>query len=215
MNKSRGRPRGNPPTRNHLVEVARALFLERGYQGTTVRAIAAGAGVDSALISYHFGSKHGLFAEAMLLRLSPSALLGDALGGDPAGLPERLLHAVTELWDDPEHSAPLAALIRTALQDEAVLRAFREYTEREVHGRIAEYLSRYTGPREATERAAAASAVIGGLIFTRYLVPLPTAAGLSADGVRRVFGPALRAALAGGPPRHHNSRTSTAATGAR
>jgi len=41
------------------------LFLEHGYQGTTVRAIAASAGVDSALISYHFGSKQGLFGQSL------------------------------------------------------------------------------------------------------------------------------------------------------
>jgi AcrR family transcriptional regulator len=175
--------------------VARDLFLERGYGGTTLRAIAGGAGVDSALISYHFGSKQGLFAEAMLLRLSPAAALGDSLRGGPAGLPDRLLRAVIGLWDDPDSSGPLAALIRMALQDEDAMRAFREYTEREVHGRIAEYLASYMSRREAGERAAAASAVIGGLIFTRYLIPLPAVAELSAASVRRVFGPPLRAAL--------------------
>lgn len=197
MNKSRGRPRGNPPTKALVTEAARKLFLERGYRGTTVRAIAAAAGVDSALIGYHFGSKHGLFAEAMLLRLSPSQLLGDALHGAPARLPERLLRAVTNLWDDPESSGPLAELIRVAMHDEDVMRAFREYTEREVHGRIAEYLRPHVGGRQATERAAAASAVIGGLIMTRYLVPLPATVALPASGVRRVFAPPLRAALFG------------------
>jgi AcrR family transcriptional regulator len=197
MNKTRGRPRGNPPTKARVTEAARELFLERGYRGTTLRAVAAAADVDSALIAYHFGSKHGLFAAAMLLRLGPSQLLGDALEGDPARLADRLLRAVTKLWDDPDSSGPLAELIRVAMHDEDVMRAFREYTEREVHGRIAEYLARYAGGRKARERAAAASAVIGGLIFTRYLVPLPATAALSASGVRRVFGPPLRAALLG------------------
>ena len=189
MNKSRGRPRGNPPTRARIVEAARALFLERGYRGTTVRAVAARAGVDSALISYHFGSKRGLFGESMLLRCNLSLAISDALAGDPAGLADRLLRAVTDLWDDAEFSA----LNQMALRDEDVLRLFREYLDREVLARIAEFLG---GP-DATGRATAVVAVLGGLIFTRYLVPLPTAAAYSAAEVRRILGPPLRAALYG------------------
>ncbi|NYF59476.1 TetR/AcrR family transcriptional regulator [Micromonospora purpureochromogenes] len=192
MNKSRGRPRGNPPTRARIAEAARTLFLERGYQGTTLRAVAAAAGVDQALVSYHFGSKQGLFGEVMRVHCAQSRALAEALPGDPAGLADRLLQAVVALWDDAPATGEPAP-------DDQLLGLVREYLDREVLVRLAEFLG---GP-DATERATAAVTVIGGLIYTRYLNPLPAASGLSAADVRRILGPALRAALA---PRHRSGR---------
>ncbi|MCF2525719.1 TetR/AcrR family transcriptional regulator [Yinghuangia soli] len=188
--RSRGRPRGNPPTRAQIADAARGLFLEHGYRRTTLRAIAAAAGVDQALIKYHFGSKQQLFGEVTDLQCARSLGLAEALDGDPAGAADRILQAVTDLWD-------ATAVDRAALQDEDVMGALRGYLDGEVLPQIAEYL----GGTDATERATAVVTVIGGLIFTRYLQPLPTAAGLSADDVRRILAPTLRAALQGSRPR--------------
>ncbi|MFI1165713.1 TetR family transcriptional regulator [Streptomyces sp. NPDC020801] len=194
MNKTRGRPRGRPETRARIAEKARGLFLAHGYQGTTLRAVAAAADVDVALIGYHFGSKQGLFGEVMNIRCGRSNAIVHALDGDPAGLAERLVDAVTALWEEPDGSG-FAALEPAAMRDEDVMRVFREFLEREVLGRIADHL----GGRHATERATAAVAVIGGLIFTRYLNPLGPVVALDAAGVRRVLAPVLRAALHGSP----------------
>jgi AcrR family transcriptional regulator len=197
LNKSRGRPRGNPPTKARIADEAHRLFLERGYRATTVRAVAAAAGVDSALISYHFGSKQGLFAESVRHRCSRSAALSRAVDGDLAGLADRLLDAVIALWDEPEPADR---------PDDAVMAVFREYLEREVIARIAELLR---GP-DATARATAAITVLGGLVYTRYLNPLAPTAGLSRDDVRRVHRPALHAALHGRPVRHRSPVSRTA-----
>jgi AcrR family transcriptional regulator len=186
LNKTRGRPRGNPDTKARIAGAARELFLEHGYKGTTVRAVAAAAGVDSALISYHFGSKQGLFGQSLdLLCVEPTAL-DQALRGDQAGLADRLLATITTLWDA---TAPTEN--RMALQDDDTMRAFRGYLESELLVRVAEFLG---GP-DATERATAAVGVIGGLIFTRYLNPIPAIATLPPADVRRIFRPALHSAL--------------------
>jgi AcrR family transcriptional regulator len=191
MNKPRGRPPGNPKTKERIAEVARSLFLERGYRRTTMRMVAGGAAVDVALISYYFGSKQGLFGESMALLRNPSTALADALEGDPARMPERLIKAVTDLWEDPDLGTPMSALNRMALQDEKVMRVFREYLEREVLARIAEFI----GGQDASERAAAAITIIGGLIFTRYLVRLNGPTQLPAPDVQRIHAALLRSAL--------------------
>lgn len=188
LNRPRGRPRGNPDTRTRIAEAARALFLEHGYQGTTVRAIAAAAGVDPALISYHFGSKQELFGQSLNLLSVESTTLDQALQGDQAGLADRLLNAVMNLWD-----AAAPAESRMALQDDETMRALRNHLEGELLRGIADFLH---GPN-ANERATAAVGVIAGLIFTRYLNPIRPIAKLPAAEVRHIFGPALRAALHG------------------
>ncbi|MFC5724297.1 TetR/AcrR family transcriptional regulator [Streptomyces gamaensis] len=59
------RKRDADATRQALVEAAAALFAERGYDRTTVREIAARAGVNQALLFRYFGSKRSLFGVVM------------------------------------------------------------------------------------------------------------------------------------------------------
>lgn len=193
MNKARGRPpgrSGDSGTSEAILTAARGRFLAQGYRSTTLRAVATDAGVDSALISYYFGSKQGLFGACMSLSQSPSVMLGQSLQGDPATMPKRLLAGVMAAWEDPEISDPLAALIHGALQDVELLVVFQEYAERELVGRIAEYL----GGRRATERATAIVTVVTGLIFARYLLRLAPATALSGQQVIRILAPMIAAA---------------------
>ena len=46
-------------TRQRIVEAARDVLLERGYGGTSTRAVAEEAGVRLSLVHYHFGGKQG------------------------------------------------------------------------------------------------------------------------------------------------------------
>lgn len=186
MNKPRGRRPGQPATRERILSAARTCFQATGYPGTTLRAVAAVAGVDVALISYYFGSKQGLFAAAMTLPISPAVVLDNVLAGDPAHFPERILAAVLATWDDPEFGEPLRALVVAALQDPAMLRAVREYVEREVVARLADRLG---GP-DATARAATFLTTIAGVIFTRHLLGLKPMVSMPADElIRRLSRP--------------------------
>ncbi|GDX23607.1 TetR family transcriptional regulator [Actinomycetes bacterium] len=69
--------------RAQLIEVGRALFAEKGIEGTSVEEIAASAGVSKPLIYEHFGGKEGLYAVvvdremwALLQLISESLLQG-------------------------------------------------------------------------------------------------------------------------------------------
>ena len=52
-------------TRARLLEAAREVFSQHGFQGATVREICRRAEANVAAVSYHFGSKDGLLAEAL------------------------------------------------------------------------------------------------------------------------------------------------------
>jgi hypothetical protein len=77
-----GRWRTGQQNRQRIIDVARERFMRDGYERATVRAIAADAGVDVAMVYYFFGSKEGLF--------SASTLTG----------PEHPLHQLATLLDD-------------------------------------------------------------------------------------------------------------------
>jgi AcrR family transcriptional regulator len=59
------RPRGE--ARRLLLDAARELFARQDYRRTTTREIAESAGVSEYLLFRHFGSKAGLFREALVL----------------------------------------------------------------------------------------------------------------------------------------------------
>jgi AcrR family transcriptional regulator len=62
---------GNASKSEKILDVAEALFAERGFDGVTLRQISMGADVDVALASYHFGKKMDLF-RAVLERRAPA-----------------------------------------------------------------------------------------------------------------------------------------------
>ena len=67
----RGRRPGSPDTRAAILAEARTLFAAQGYAGTSVRAVAAAAGVDAALVHHYFGTKDDLFLAALELPIDP------------------------------------------------------------------------------------------------------------------------------------------------
>lgn len=58
-------------TRDRILDAAETLFIEHGFAGTSVRAIATEAGVNLAATNYHFGSKKGLFSAVFQRRVQP------------------------------------------------------------------------------------------------------------------------------------------------
>ncbi|MCG8458947.1 MAG: CerR family C-terminal domain-containing protein [Holophagales bacterium] len=118
-------PRGEA-TREALLEAGLQLFAKLGYHAASSRALAEAAGVNQALIGYHFGGKEGLYlavferiGESVIARLGPAAeglkeLLAEDAGATDrerllAGL-LRLIDQAIELYTSPE-TAPWAMLI--------------------------------------------------------------------------------------------------------
>lgn len=168
-----------------------------------MRSVAAEAGVDVALISYFFGSKKGLFGAALALSANPPVVLLGALPGDPASLPERVLRALVETWDDPAHGNPLRVMVGGAVQDPELARLLKEVLEREIIDRIAEHIRGL----DARYRAAAFATQLAGVIFARYILALDPVATMTVDELVRHLTPGLRAALRRPPPTPRPVRT--------
>ncbi len=52
-------------TKSKIMEAARILFANQGFEGTSVREIATSADVNVASVNYHFSNKENLFAEIL------------------------------------------------------------------------------------------------------------------------------------------------------
>ena len=63
--------RRSTATKERILDAAEALFMEHGFEATSLRAITAAAGVNLAAVNYHFGSKEELFQAVLTRRLDP------------------------------------------------------------------------------------------------------------------------------------------------
>jgi len=63
--------RGTTATKDRILDAAEALFMEHGFEATSLRSITAAAAVNLAAVNYHFGSKEELFQAVLTRRLDP------------------------------------------------------------------------------------------------------------------------------------------------
>src|SRR2546423_13653606 len=63
--------RGPTATKQRILDAAESLFMEHGFEATSLRSITAAAGVNLAAVNYHFGSKEELFQAVLTRRLDP------------------------------------------------------------------------------------------------------------------------------------------------
>jgi AcrR family transcriptional regulator len=192
---SRGRRPGAPDTRAEVLASARASFAEKGFRGTTIRAVAASAGVDPALVHHYFGSKDDLFLAALEMPVDPREVLAPVVAQGPDGAGERLLRTFLSVWDDPGTQVQLLAVVRSVLSaDGATL--LKEGFIPVVVGPV---LAQLVTDRPEVRIPLVASQVVG-LIVTRYLIALPPMAQMSAEEVVARIGPVIQHYLTGDLP---------------
>lgn len=98
-------------TRSILIKAGRALFAKRGFDGASVRAITTGAGTNLGAITYHFGSKRGLYSAALEECLRPiEARVLQAAEAEGSGL-DRMLRVVEAYFDHFQEHPDLPHLL--------------------------------------------------------------------------------------------------------
>ncbi|MEV4183614.1 TetR family transcriptional regulator [Streptosporangium canum] len=167
-------------TRKAIHDAAHELFRNEGFDAVGIRAVAARAGVDAALVIRHFGSKEQLFLEAMTVDLPAIKVMEGPLEGMGRAIVE---HVVCLPSSRPGALAvtALAALFRASDRGE-VRRTLRETIENV----FAEPLVRRLEGGDAELRAHLIAAQLGGLLTSMHVVqdPVLLAADRSAIVVR-------------------------------
>ena len=189
---SRGRRPGAPDTRAEVLAAARSSFAEKGFRGTTIRAVAATAGVDPALVHHYFGSKDDLFVAALRIPVDPREVLAPVVAAGPDGAGERLLRTFLGVWDDPEVQPALVALVRSIMSDDTgglVRDAFIPVV-------IGPVLASLVADRPEARIPLVVSQMVG-LIVTRYVVAIPQMVAMPADDVVARVAPTLQHYLTG------------------
>jgi len=196
---SKGRGRGRRPgetrTREAILAAARRQFSASGYDGTTIRAVAAEAEVDPALVHHYFAGKGGLFTASIESPVNPADVVARVIDGPREDLGERLVRSLLELWED-ETPAPILAMLRSAAGPEEAVTMLREFISREVVGRIA----RGIDADHAELRATLCGSQVVGLAMVRYVVRVEPLASAGREQVVAWIGPTIQRYLTGPPP---------------
>lgn len=196
-----GRRPGPTATRDRILAAAATRFTASGYEGTSVRQVAADAEVDPALIRHFFGSKERLFTEVVASVVRPAEAITGALAGPRSGLGERLVRFFLGLLGDVRRPGPLLGLIRSAVTSEPAAGLMREFLADEVLGRIAATVR----PDAADFRAALAASQLVGLAIARHAVGLKPLRTADIDELVAWVAPTLQRYLTGPAPANSSS----------
>jgi AcrR family transcriptional regulator len=177
-----GGPRSEA-TRRAILDAARAMFASHGYAQTTIRAVAAEAGIDASMVMRYYGSKAGLFTAAATVSLEPPDLRSV-----PAGRRgELLVRHFVEPWERSPSGDTLALLVRTAVTDDGVAEQVQANFDRLIAAPVAAL-----GDRDADRRSALISSQLLGLAVSRYILRREPLASLGMDEIVADISPTIQ-----------------------
>jgi AcrR family transcriptional regulator len=191
-----GRPAGSSDTRDRILTSARELFARNGIANTSIRAVAAAAGVDSALVHHYFGTKENLFAAAVHIGIDPMDILGPLREAPIEELGYTIPSMLLPLWDS-ELGAGLIATLRSILAGSEV-KLFRSFIEEVIAVQIGSRVD--NPPGSGIVRIQFVASQLVGVVLARYILQLEPFASLPAEQIARTIAPNLQRYLTGDLP---------------
>lgn len=188
-----GRRPGSPDTRDVILEAARQVFAERGYDGATVRGVAAQAGVDPALLYHYFGSKQQLFVAAMEIPYTWEASIPALASGPRDQIGERLVRLMLGLWEDPEINPLFMGVVRSAATDPNAAAMVRHLLAKGPLVALAQAIDAPDGEL----RAMLAASHVMGVALLRYILRVEPMASTDIETLAGMISPAVQHYLTG------------------
>ncbi len=174
-----------------LLDAARAAYGKRGYVETTIKGVAAAAGVAPDVAMRYYRNREQLFAAAMRLPFDPATSIAQLLAPGIDGLGERLVRVTLRMLDDPETREQLAEMVRTGAGASKATASLREYLESAVVDRVVTVL----GVPDARMRVSLATSYLLGIATMRYVLAIEPIASATEDEIVALVAPAVQAAL--------------------
>jgi AcrR family transcriptional regulator len=173
-----------------VLSAARRLFAKNGYAQTSIRAIAAEADVNHALVVTYFGGKEALFMEAVGRFQIPQS----ALEGSVEDMGARIARAYVERWENMADDDPWLALVRSSFSHQGSYQLLRSELEAQQTVPLRQALG---SAGEGPLRSAMVECLIAGMIMTRYIYRLEPAGSLPAQAFEAAFANSLQQAISG------------------
>ncbi len=192
-----------------VLQAARFAFASRGYASTTMKSVAAAAGVAPGVVMSLYNNKERLFAAAMRLPFDPSQAVPELIAPGLDGMGDRLVRMVLTLMGDEQVRRDVARVLRSDTATTVSASAARKAADPEASATleqirlVSEYLSSTVvdrvvsavGVPDARMRVAVISSYLVGVATTRYLLRVEPLASASDDEVVALVGPTIQGLL--------------------
>ncbi|MER7506469.1 TetR family transcriptional regulator [Nonomuraea pusilla] len=179
--------RSSEETKSEILAAARERFAADGYERATIRAIAADAGIDPAMVMRYFGSKERLFAAACAFDLR----LPDVRAVPRDGVGAALARHFLDRWEADE---TLTILLRTGVTNPAAAERMREVHASQL---VPVAVAVAGDAAQAQVRAGLAATQVLGMALCRYVLKFPPISAMSRDEAVRWIAPTLQRYLTG------------------
>jgi AcrR family transcriptional regulator len=186
-----GRRPGRTSTRAVILAAARQHFGASGYAATSLRAIAADAGVDVRVVLHFFDSKAGLFRAVVGWPFDPQHVQSVLAVDEGAGMGERLARTFFDYWRDPSTAQVLAALMRSAMTHAEAATLLREFVAHQLFAPLAGSI----GGSDADVRVDLAAGHLVGVALLRYILQVEPIASTDTDDLVARLTPVLEGYL--------------------
>lgn len=178
--RSIGRRPGSDNTREDILKYARNAFGETGFDATSLRAIAAKAGVDPSTVIHFFGTKDGLF-EAVIQDVTPALQsFIQAIKNNDSGT--KLVKHYLGIWENDQSSGAIRTVIRSAFSSNKATELLRETLTKQILQAMSS--------SDKLNRELAITHLIG-IGIGKYIAQLPHLTENSIDQIAERVGPIL------------------------
>jgi AcrR family transcriptional regulator len=173
--------RSSDETKAAILAAARERFGGAGYQAATIRAIAADAGVDPAMVMRYYGSKDKLFAAAAEFDLR----FPEFAHGDRAQVGRAVVRHFLERWEGDE---ALVILLRSSTTNGEAAQRMHQIFGTQLEPLIATLVP----AEEVGLRAGLIATQILGMALCRFVLRLPPVVAMSRDEIVDWLGPTIQ-----------------------
>jgi AcrR family transcriptional regulator len=172
------------------------LFARNGIASTSIRAVAAAAGVDSALVHHYFGTKEKLFAAAVRVPIDPMDIIGPLRETPVEELGHKIPSMLLPLWDS-EVGAGFIATLRSILAGSEV-NLFRSFISDVIAVEVGARVD--NPPGSGIIRIQFVASQLVGVLMARYILDLEPFKSLPAEQIVETIAPNLQRYLTGDLP---------------
>jgi AcrR family transcriptional regulator len=187
----RGRRPAGEDTKAALLAAATEVFAEQGFEGATMRTIAARAGIDPSMAYHWFEGKQGLFAATIELPFDLAETIDGALVGDRASVGQRLVRTFVTVWDN--NRGRFAAIVHSVSSQDVAATRLREFLAATIFRAVAQHVD----PEYADLRASLCASQLVGLAMLRNVLRLEPLASADVGDVVTMMAPNMQRYLTG------------------
>lgn len=179
---------GKDDVREAVLDAAKVAFRSRGYMRTTMKGVAAAAGVAPEVVTNYYNSKDKLFEAVIRLPFDPVGSIPALVAPGVDGLGERLTRVTLDTFKDPEAREDLMALARAGVSSGKAVAGIRSMIEEGMVDRLAGVI----GVPDARLRANLITSYLLGIAAGRYIVRMEPLASMSDDEVVKLVSPTIQ-----------------------